>query len=167
MNDRHKVTLAFVVFTAILAVGPVWSQASRTADEAAISKLGREWQDAWNRRDAAGLTALLAHDVDFVTVLGPRGWLKGRDQFFEVHARMFQTLFTESVWSTNETHIKFLRSDLAIARVLWTTTGDKVRHVKHGEPRSGIFTWVVEKRDGTWVVIASQNTETMPVLPGQ
>lgn len=167
MNVRQKLTIAFLFLAATLAAGSVWAQASRAADEVAISKLGKAWQDAWNRRDAAGLTALLADDVDFVTVLGPKGWLKGREQFRDVHAKMFHTLFTESVWSTNETHIKFVRSDLAIARVLWTTKGDKVRHVKHGEPRSGIFTWVVEKRDGNWLVIASQNTESMPVLPGQ
>jgi uncharacterized protein (TIGR02246 family) len=167
MNFRHITTVAFVVLTVTLAAETAWSKTGRAADEVAISNLGKAWQDAWNRRDAAGLTALLANDVDFVTVLGPRGWLKGREQFLEVHAKMFQTIFTESVWTTHETHVKFLRSDLAIVRVLWSTTGDKVRHVKHGEPRSGIFTWVVERRDGNWLVIASQNTESMPVLPGQ
>lgn len=83
------------------------------------------------------------------------------------HVRMHKTPFTDSVWTTKEVHVKFLRPDLAVARVLWSTTGDKVRHVKHGEPREGIFTWIVEKRDGQWLIIASQNTESMPVLPGQ
>jgi conserved hypothetical protein len=141
--------------------------ADRAADEAAIKDLGRRWQDAWNKRDADALTALLAEDVDFVTVLGPRGWMKGHAQFHEAHARMFRTLFTDSHWTTNETHVKFIRPDLAIQRVLWSTTGDRVRHVKHGEPRNGIFTWVVEKRNGQWLIIASQNTESMPYLPGQ
>jgi hypothetical protein len=54
-----------------------------------------------------------------------------------------------------------------VARVFWSTTGDRVRHIKHGSPREGIFTWVVEKRDGRWLIVASQNTEAMPVLPGQ
>ncbi len=141
--------------------------ADRADDEAAVRELGTKWQDAWNRRDAEALTALLAEDVDFVTVLGPRGWMRGHAQFKEAHARMFTTLFTESRWTTRETHVKFIRPDLAIQRVLWSTTGDRVRHVKHGEPRSGIFTWVVEKRNGTWLIIASQNTESMPILPGQ
>jgi hypothetical protein len=51
--------------------------------------------------------------------------------------------------------------------VLWSTTGDKVRQIKHGAPRKGIFTRIVGKRNGQWRIIASQNTEAMPVLPGQ
>ena len=143
------------------------AQGAQITDEAAITKLGYEWQEAWNKRDADALTALLAEDVDFVTVLGPNGWLKGRAQFKDAHARMFTTLFAHSTWTTREVHVKFIQPELAIARVLWSTAGDKVRHVKHGEPRSGIFTWVVQKQGGTWLIIASQNTESMPILPGQ
>lgn len=143
------------------------SHADQAQDEAAIKALGVRWQDAWNKRDPEAMTNLLAEDVDFVTVLGPKGWLKGRPQFKEVHARMFTTLFTDSTWKTEEVHVKWVKPDLAIARVLWSTTGDKVRHVKHGTPRSGIFTWVVQKQDSDWQIIASQNTESMPILPGQ
>jgi len=46
-------------------------------------------------------------------------------------------------------------------------TGGKMRHRKHGELREGIFTWVVEKKNGNWLIIASQNTENMPILSGQ
>lgn len=150
---------------ALTATSP--GRADQAADEAAIKQLGTQWQAAWNARDADGMTNLLGEDIDFVTVLGPSGWLKGRAQFKDVHARMFTTLFAESTWTTKEVHVKFIQPDLAIARVLWSTTGDKVRHVKHGTPRTGIFTWVVQKKSEQWLVIASQNTESMPVLPGQ
>lgn len=162
--------MAVAVLAATIAGSPLIYAADAVGvatDEAAIKELGRKWQDAWNSRDADALTSLLAEDVDFVTVLGPRGWMKGHAQFKEAHARMFTTLFTESQWTTRETHVKFIRPDLAIQRVLWSTTGDRVRHVKHGEPRNGIFTWVVEKKNGRWLIIASQNTEGMPILPGQ
>jgi uncharacterized protein (TIGR02246 family) len=137
------------------------------ADRKAIEVVGISWQDAWNRHDMDALTALLAENVDFVTVLGPKGWIKGQKEFKEAHTFMHKTLFTESVWKTKETQVKFIRPDLAIARVLWETKGDKVRHVKHGEPREGIFTWVLEKQKGKWLIIASQNTESMPPLSGQ
>ncbi len=163
----NLVSVAIVAVAVSLAPGRADAQTSQADNEVAITQLGKGWQDAWNKRDATALASLLADDVDFVTVLGPKGWLKGREQFQRVHAAMFQTLFIESVWTTNETHVKFLRPDLAIARVLWSTTGDKVRHIKHGNPRTGIFTWVVERRDGRWMIVAAQNTESMPVLPGQ
>jgi uncharacterized protein (TIGR02246 family) len=137
------------------------------ADRAAIEEMGRSWQDAWNGRDADALARLVSEDVDFITVLGPDGWLKGRERFRVVHAQMFSTYFRESVWRTKETHVKRLRSDLAIMRVTWNTQGDRVRHVKHGDARAGIFTWVLEKRGGRWTVVAAQNTERMPVLPDQ
>lgn len=169
MRTLLRAMAVAVLAAAILGMprGSAAEIADRAADEAAIKELGRKWQDAWNTRDADALTALLAEDVDFVTVLGPRGWMKGHAQFKEAHARMFTTLFTESQWTSREMHVKFIRPDLAIQRVLWSTTGDRVRHVKHGEPRNGIFTWVVEKRNGKWLIIASQNTESMPILPGQ
>lgn len=165
MTTLAKVLAAFSFLAIAISAAP--SRADQTSDEAAIKQLGVKWQGAWNKRDAKAMTDLLAEDIDFVTVLGPKGWLKGRAQFEEAHARMFTTLFTDSTWKTEETHIKWIQSDLAIARVLWSTTGDKVRHVKHGTPRSGIFTWVVRKKDGDWLIIASQNTESMPILPGQ
>jgi hypothetical protein len=52
-------------------------------------------------------------EVDFVTVLGPKGWLKGRPQFEEAHAWMLKTLFAESEWTTKEVHVRFIRPDLA------------------------------------------------------
>jgi uncharacterized protein (TIGR02246 family) len=171
MSSRHLVPVVALLGVIAVGAGTALTHADdkedRAKDEAAIKQLGKDWQDAWNKRDADALTGLLAKDVDFVTVLGPKGWMKGQEQFKEAHARMFKTLFTESEWTTKEVHVKFFRPDLAFARVLWTTKGDKVRHVKHGEPREGIFTWVVEKRDGRWRIIASQNTESMPALPGQ
>jgi uncharacterized protein (TIGR02246 family) len=123
-------------------------QTPAAADEAAIVQLGKTWENAWNSRDAHALASLLAEDADFVTVLGPNGWLKGRARFESVHAGMFPRLFSKSVWTTKEVQVRFLRPDIAIAHVLWATTGDEVRHVKHGSPREGIFTWVVERQKG-------------------
>jgi uncharacterized protein (TIGR02246 family) len=136
-------------------------------DRAAIEALGKRWQETWNGHDMDGLSMLLAEDVDFVTVGGPKGWLKGRRQLRDDHAAKHKTRFKDSVWTTKEMHIKFLRPDLAVARVLWSTSGDRVPHIKYGERREGIFMWVVEKQAGRWLVIASQNTENMPPLPGQ
>ena len=171
----HGVPMRFVGIIHMAAVAlslslPAVATAAQTpaaADEAAIVQLGKTWENAWNSRDAHALASLLAEDADFVTVLGPNGWLKGRARFESVHAGMFPRLFSKSVWTTKEVQVRFLRPDIAIAHVLWATTGDEVRHVKHGSPREGIFTWVVERQKGQWFILASQNTEVMPILPGQ
>ncbi|MEQ1905743.1 MAG: SgcJ/EcaC family oxidoreductase [Pirellulaceae bacterium] len=87
-------------------------------DRAAIEALGKRWQETWNRHDMDALSTLPAEDVDFVTVGGPKGWLKGRTQLRDDHAAKHKTRFKDSVWTTKEMHIKFLRPDLAVAHVL-------------------------------------------------
>lgn len=151
--------------------GPPAAPVQTAADEAAIRELGQIWQEAWNRRDAAGLASIMDADLVFVSVLGPDtpGFGRGGRKAFEAgHAALLKAMFAESRWTTEDvTVVRWLRPDIAIAHVVWRTTGDRVRHVKHGEPRYGMFTWVVEKQQGRWRVVASQNTEVMPPLPGQ
>ena len=168
MASSRLILVAILVASSVSLVrGQGDAGTNRASDEAAIKQIGKGWEEAWNKHDADGMASLLADDVDFVTVGGPNGWLRGRQQFRDDHARKHRTRFDESVWTTREVHVRFLRTDLALARVLWDTKGDKVPHRKHGERREGIFTWVVEKRGGQWLILASQNTEAMPTLPGQ
>lgn len=138
------------------------------ADRKAIEAIAAGFQDAWNQHDVDKLASLVAEDVDFVTVVGARGWEKGRKEFKEGHAEVHKTMFKDSVMKVHKTHVKFIRPDIAIAHVLWETNGDTVPDRKPGDRREGIFTWVVEKRGGKWLILASQNTENkipMPVAP--
>ena len=130
------------------------------AHRKAIEAIAARWEDAWNRHDIEGLASVMAEDVDFVTVEGAHGWEKGRTEFKERHAQVHQTFFRESVLKIKETHVKFIRPDVAIAHVLWQTKGDRVPDRKPGELRDGIFTWVVERRNDKWFIIASQNTDS-------
>lgn len=156
----------------LLAGPPSLAATDRAGDEAAIKSLGAAWQTAWNRRDAEGLGAILAPDASFVSVLGPdtpglgRG---GRAAFQAAHAAILKSpMFASSQWTTTRVDVlRFLGPDAAVAQVQWETTGDRVRHIKSGEPRRGIFLWVLQKQDGVWRVVASQNTEAVPPLPGQ
>jgi uncharacterized protein (TIGR02246 family) len=174
MQPRVLLVLASTLLLApqqLPSVASPPAQQDRQADEAAIRQLAATWETSWNQRNADGLASIMDSNVVFVSVLGPdtpgfgRG---GRDAFRAAHAGMLATAFADSRW-TNEsvTVVRWVRPDVAVAHVVWRTTGDRVRHVKHGEPRRGLFTWVVERNAGKWVVVASQNTEAMPPLPGQ
>ena len=135
------------------------------ADRKVIEAIAASFQDAWNHHDMDRLASLVAEDVDFVTVVGARGWEKGRKEFKEGHAEVHKTMFKDSVLTIKETHVKFIRPDIAIAHILWETKGDVVPDRKPGEPREGIFTWVAERRSGKWLIIASQNTENKTPMP--
>lgn len=166
---RH---FAFAVAIAQLPALGLAQPTDHQADRAEIAKLGTIWQEAWNRRDAAGLASIMDEKVNFVSVLGPDtpgfGLPGDRNAFQAGHAALLKNMFDKSAWTTKSVAVvRFLRPDVAIAPVLWETTGDKVRHVAHGTPRRGSFLWVVEKQPVGWRVVASQNTEVMPPLPGQ
>jgi len=145
--------------------------AAQTLDNAAARKaieaIAESFQHAWNRHDMDQLASLMAEDVDFVTVVGARGWEKGRKEFREGHAEVHKTMFKNSVLTVKQTDVKFIRPDIAIAHVLWETQGDAVPDRKPGEPRAGIFTWVVERRNDKWLIIASQNTENKTPIASQ
>jgi uncharacterized protein (TIGR02246 family) len=162
---RSVLALMFILAS---AVQPVRTQTKENdADRKAIKAIATSFQDGWNRHDMDGLASLVAEDVDFVTVVGARGWEKGQKAFKDGHAEVHKTMFKDSVMTVGEIHIKFIRPDIAIAHVLWETKGDVVPDRKPGEPRAGIFTWVVEKRSNKWLILASQNTENKTPIPGR
>jgi len=132
----------------------------RTKDEESIKQVTKAWQEAWNKHDAAGLAALVIEDVDFVR--NNTGWLKGRKQFQDFHAEIHKRYFKDSEWTTKETKVRFLRPDVAIVQVVWAIKGDTIPDRKPDQPRDGIFTWVLEKRDGKWLVVTSHNSEAPP-----
>ena len=164
MHDRYSSVSSSPRVAALLVPASADEKADRAKDEEAIKQVAKAWQEGWNKHDAAALAVLLAEDVDFVTVVGPEGWFKGREKNQEYLAEIHKRYFRDSVWTTKETHVRFLRPDVAVAHVLWSTVGDNVPIPgrRPDVPRPGIFTWVLEKRDGKWLVVASQNTESPP-----
>ena len=132
---------------------------SSPEDEAAIRRVEAKWQEGWNAHDMKALTALLADDVDFVTVAG--NWLIGKADFERHHAERHAMQFKESVWTTNDVKVAFLKPDIALAHVKWSLRGDKNPDGTPRPPRTGIFTQVIVKQDGRWLIRASQNVNVL------
>jgi uncharacterized protein (TIGR02246 family) len=126
-------------------------------DEEAIKNIAVKWEGSWNRHDMKALATLVADDVDFITVAG--NWRKNRKEFEEHHSnKRHEMQYNESVWTTKNIEVKFIRADVAVAHVEWTIKGDKDPDGAPRQPRRGISTWVVEKQKGQWLIIATQNT---------
>jgi uncharacterized protein (TIGR02246 family) len=157
-------TILLLVITMVSTPGLQNAQTEAVADDRRkVEAVAAAWQEAWNRHDIDMLASLVAEDVDFVTVVGPAGWQKGREVFKKGHAAMHETAFRESVWSVKETRVKFIRPEVAILHMIWETKGDRlpVPGKTQGALREGIFTWVLERRGDTWLVVAAQNTEAI------
>lgn len=159
-----RISITLIVLTLIAL--PVAAQTKANAkDRESIKSIALKWQDGWNRHDMKALAALMAEGVDFVTVSGT--WQKSPKEFEEYYAKRHVMQYKESVWTLKSSEVKFIKPDVAMAHVEWSLKGDKDADGTPRQPRQGIFTWVLEKRKGKWLIIAAQNTNLREMVPGK
>jgi uncharacterized protein (TIGR02246 family) len=158
-----KSTVAAVLALSLAALSAALAQTK--SDEADIRKVPQAFGDAWNRHDGHALAQVMANDVDFVTVGAM--WLHGREDFEKYHARLLSGRFNQSTRTVLQTAVRFLRPDVAIVHWSWKIAGDRNVDGTSRQPRYGMMTMVVEKRNGSWLVVASQNDNADPWTPAE
>jgi uncharacterized protein (TIGR02246 family) len=126
-------------------------------DEMGVNAVVRGFQEAWNRHDMDAFAMLFAADADFVNVIGMR-WV-GRDAIKQHHAASHATMFKTSVLKIDDTTVRFLTTDVAAARSVWTLSGITSEEGKFAPPRNGILTHVLKRMDGHWLIELTQNTD--------
>jgi uncharacterized protein (TIGR02246 family) len=139
------------------------AHAQTSEDEKAVRDLPKEFASAWAKHDGHELGKIMAADVDFVTVSAT--WLSGRADFEKYHTRLLSGQFKDAVVTPLETVVRFIRPNLALVRWSWQVHGDKNADGSARPPRSGLMTMLAEKRKGTWLVVAAQNTNGGPASP--
>jgi uncharacterized protein (TIGR02246 family) len=149
LSRMASLILALVIWTA-----PISGQPS--ADEQSIRGLATEFEQAWNSHDMNKLGSITTEDIDFVNVAGLH-W-KGRSEVVKEHAERHKVRFKNSVWTTERVAVQFLSPDMALVHVDWQTRGDLDFNLKPWPPRTGIFSWLVVKNAGGWLIRAVQNT---------
>jgi uncharacterized protein (TIGR02246 family) len=152
---------AMILVIAALAGPAVY--AGQTPDEAEIRKVEMGLQEAWNRHDMKAWANAFTEDADFVNVVG--WWWKGRAEIEKKHVDSHAFAFRESTLTIDEVHTRFLTPEFAVVHVLWTLVGHRNPDGTPGQPRKGIFTQVLQKRDGKWLIAAAQNTDSRPEVP--
>jgi uncharacterized protein (TIGR02246 family) len=116
-----KALSGFLCF-AILAFGTC-AEAQTKQDEAAVRELPQAFSMAFNKHDGHALAAIMADDVDFVTV--GLTWLHGRADFEKYHTRLLVGRFKDITFTVLETHVRFIRPDVAVVHHSWAIQGDK------------------------------------------
>ena len=134
--------------------------AQTKADQAAVNHVPQAFCDAWARHDGHQLALIMSDDIDFVNVGGD--WLHGRADFELYHSRLLSGRFKDSALKPRDTVVRFLHPNLALLHWSWEVQGDRNEDNSTRKPRMGIFTMVVEKRSGAWLVVAAQNTNWLP-----
>jgi uncharacterized protein (TIGR02246 family) len=151
----HQRALIAILGLALAAcTAPIAGQSP--ADQQLIRGLATQFERAWNSHDMSLLGAITTEDVDFVNVAGLH-W-KGRAEVVKEHAERHKVRFKNSVWTTESVTVQSLAPNLALVHVHWHTRGDLDFDLKPWPPRTGIFSWVVVKDEGSWKIRAVQNT---------
>ena len=127
-----------------------------TEDEAAIRALLQHSDDTWNAHDVAGWAGLHTEDVDFINVAGRR--FRGRAELETFITGMHEGPFKDIVMTTRSIEIDALAPDLALAHIEWEVTGDRTSSADATSNRTGIFTLLIKKLDGSWLIRAAHNT---------
>jgi len=148
---------------ALFVAATLPTSAQTKLDEEAVRKLPEAFADAWAKHDGHELARIMADDVDFVTVGAT--WLHGRPDFEKYHSRLLSGRFRESTITPLQTAVRFLRPDIAVVHWSWIVAGDKNPDGSFRQRRYGMMTMVAEKHNGTWLVVVSQNDNSLPGLP--
>lgn len=154
--------LVCAVALALLTSHPA-AKAQSKADEAAVRAVPQAWSVAWARHDGHQLAKLMADDVDFVTV--GDDWLQGKAKFELYHSRLLAGRQKESTFTPIEVAARFPRPDLAVLHWSWKIEGDHNPDQTLRKPRIGLFTMILEKKAGQWLIIAAQNANRNPAPP--
>lgn len=131
---------------------------TRAADEAAIQAVLAASYKAWEAGDADGMVADYTEDA---TAIMPGSLRDGRDAIRQNMSQAFAGPLKGTSTSNKPLGIRFAGRDTAIviseSAILFpgeTEIPDDARKVN--------ATWVLEKRDGRWLIAAYHNS---PVLP--
>jgi uncharacterized protein (TIGR02246 family) len=126
------------------------------SDEEAIKKVIAAYAAAWNERDMTAWGKLFTDDVDYVNRGG--GWWQSNEENISGHKLLFKKNPNFSKTYTAEVaKITLLKSDIALAHVIWRWPGVKKPSGDDGDFK-GIMTLVLIKKNNHWLIRAIQNT---------
>lgn len=147
--------LTAAVLVAILAV-PVWPQAERAADDAAIRAVIQAFLDTRDRNDPAALAALLTADVDQRQTSG--NLRSGREAIVSGSLETQQS--TGGRRSITVDSLRFLGADVAIADGRYDSIGRA-----DGTDRHMLTSMVLRREGAAWKIAAIRNM--LPTSPAR
>jgi len=129
-------------------------------DDANIRSVIGRVVDSWNRHDMHSFAALFAQDADFVDVFG--NWFRNREAIERVLTERHASVFKDSRFTEKEVVIRMPKGDLAVVHTVLELSGAFDPQGNPLPPGLGVMTYVLDKADGDWRIIALQNTAVAP-----
>ena len=126
---------------------------------AEVTRVVNAFADTWNLHDIDAFAELFAEHAEFVNVVGL--WWKGRSEIKGAHEFTHQTLFKNSRLSLENVATRFPMPGIAIARCRWKLEGHVSPEGSALPARNGVLVNTLQKIDGFWRIIDSQNTDVI------
>jgi len=134
------------------------------ADETAIQELIEAMTAAWRGGSAEAYGARYQADATFTNVFGD--FYVGRQDFDRRHEEVFAGIFKGTKLSMQIRKLRFLRRDVAVADIVTTLAGAKLRphDVKVGPDGAlhSALLMVLTKEQGQWEIAAYHNVWQSP-----
>lgn len=139
-----------------------------SADPTEIQKIIQEEVTSWNKGDAKAYSVHFAEEGTFTNILGM--FSVGHQKFLEQHAKIFQTVFSNTKLIQEVVSLKFIQPDIAIVETIsWvsgfsngpmpgTSLDDK------GRLRVRLLQ-VMVKDGGEWKIVAYHNVDIKSGIP--
>jgi uncharacterized protein (TIGR02246 family) len=122
-------------------------------DDDAIKATVAMYAETWNRNDMESWGKLFTENVDYVNRAG--GWWRSNRDNVEGHLKIHEQLVKQRQVMDYKT---------AVEKIAHLAPGVALVHASWEWPSSatskGLITMVMERRDGTWLIRALQNTVT-------
>ena len=162
MSRRFPIAILFLLSSCCI---PVLGRAQGAApDSVAIHGIVADLDSAWARADAALWASHYASDAEFINILGML--FPDVKTMQARHHEIFQGVFRGSRHHGALRRVRFLGPDVAIADVDIDVTGFQALPPGSVPTEPGILRTrmrhVLEKRDGVWRIVATQNTAVAP-----
>jgi uncharacterized protein (TIGR02246 family) len=128
-------------------------------DEDLIREIERRFNAAWNAHDPDAIAEALTDDAQFITVNG--AWTASREGFRDLMARLHGPTgpFRSSTRRSPEMQVRFLSPDIAILHTRFWIEGEVMHDALSQQDRESVGTRVLQKIDGRWRIVATQNTD--------
>ena len=134
-------------------------------EDAAIKEVVAGFSNGWNTHDAHAMCVSLADEIEWVNWRGEP--LGTRQAVEEEHAKLFADLYKNTHRTDEVKTIKYISPELAVVDDYWTMTGAKKRDGSDWPYRAGLYNFIMAKRSGRWIVIASHAADFNAQAPAK
>lgn len=156
-------SLSIVLVALILVSTPARAQGT-AADSTSIRGIVADLDSAWARADAKLWASHYAPDADFINILGML--FPDVKSMQARHHEIFQGVFRGSRHHGALRRLRFIGANAAVADVDVAVTGFKALPPGSRATESGVLRTrmkhVLERTNGVWKIVSSQNTAVAP-----